>query len=345
MKNVILYINQFFGGIGGEEEADFEPAIYEGTMGPGLALQAQLEDAQITHTIVCGDNFMASHRASALEKIQTFLEGIPFDLLLAGPAFQAGRYGTSCGEICRFIQETYGKPAITSMNEENPGVDAYRSEIYILRGGANAAKMRKDAKNMAAFANKILHDREILWADKEGYFPRGERRQFFVDQLPGDRAVEMLLAKLNGKPYQTEYRIETHEKVKPAAAINVSKSKIALVTTSGLVPADNPDHIPSASATVWGQYDISDLDAFRPGEFITVHGGYSGENANADPEVLLPLRTVKKFVREGKIGELEPYYFGTTGNCTAVDAAVNMAGGIIEKLKEDHVDGVIFTST
>ena len=35
---IIYYINQFFGGVGGEEKADQEPYIVEGTVGPTMAI-------------------------------------------------------------------------------------------------------------------------------------------------------------------------------------------------------------------------------------------------------------------------------------------------------------------
>ena len=33
---VVHYINQFFGGIGGEEKADHKPEVREGVVGPGM---------------------------------------------------------------------------------------------------------------------------------------------------------------------------------------------------------------------------------------------------------------------------------------------------------------------
>ena len=97
MKHVICYINQFFGGVGGEEKADQEPYIVEGTVGPTMAINGALKDAQVTHTIVCGDNFMGSRTDEAVERILQLLEGKQADLFIAGPAFQAGRYGVACG--------------------------------------------------------------------------------------------------------------------------------------------------------------------------------------------------------------------------------------------------------
>ena len=68
MKKAILYINQFFGQIGGEDKADFEPQIREGKVGPALEYAKTL-DAQITHTIICGDNYMGSHTQDAVDAV------------------------------------------------------------------------------------------------------------------------------------------------------------------------------------------------------------------------------------------------------------------------------------
>ena len=40
---VVHYINQFFAGIGGEDQADVGPGVVEGPKGPGLVLQKVLE--------------------------------------------------------------------------------------------------------------------------------------------------------------------------------------------------------------------------------------------------------------------------------------------------------------
>ena len=53
-----MYTNQFFGQIGGEDKADFAPVIKEGLVGPAMELDKQI-DGEVTHTIICGDNFIA----------------------------------------------------------------------------------------------------------------------------------------------------------------------------------------------------------------------------------------------------------------------------------------------
>ena len=35
---IVHYLNQFFGGIGGEDKADFQPEVREEIIGPGMAL-------------------------------------------------------------------------------------------------------------------------------------------------------------------------------------------------------------------------------------------------------------------------------------------------------------------
>ena len=347
MKKAIHYINQFFGGVGGEDEADFEPVIKEGPVGPGSALQAELKGVEITHTVICGDNFMASHKDEAIKRITGFLAGAEFDLFLAGPAFRSGRYGVSCGEMCKFAHEVYGVPAVTSMHEENPGVDLYRENpFYILKGGDGAAKMRQDIAATAAFANKLIAGGEILWADAEGYFPRGIRKEVFVEKTAANRTVDMLLAKLSGEHFETEYKIEVRDRVIPSKPIaDLSKAKIALVSSGGLVPMGNPDRIPGGTATIWKRYDISKMDSIKSGEFYSVHCGINTDFVNADPEVLVPLSSLREFQRNGEVGEVHDYFYSTTGNLAALKDARRMGAEIAEALKSEGIDGAIFVST
>lgn len=267
MKKAILYINQFFGQIGGEEKADHAPEIREGQVGPAMEFAKSL-DAELTHTIICGDNFMGSNTEEALTIILGMLEDKEFDIFLAGPAFQAGRYGVACGTICKAVKEKFNVPVVTSMNVENPGVEMFKKEMYIMEGGNIAARMRKDVKAMVGLSNKILNGEDIGSAGEEKYFVRGIRHQTWLDDAKpaSERMVDMLLKKLNGQPFVSELPIPKLDRVPIAAAIKDLKSaKIALVTTGGIVPVDNPDRIQSASATRWGRYDVDGVEALKGG--------------------------------------------------------------------------------
>ena len=347
MKKAIMYVNQFFGQIGGEDKADFKPVIKCGLVGPAVELQKHL-DAEVTHTIICGDNFIGSNTEKAIEIIMGFLKDKEFDIFFAGPAFQAGRYGVACGQVCKAVKEKFNVPVITSMHIENPGVEMFKKDMYIFKGGHSAAKMKDDVKAMASFGNKLLKGEENLGADEEGYYARGIRHQVWRKDgvMAADRAVEMTIKKLNGKPYETELPMPKMDRVPIAPAIkDLSKAVIALVTSGGIVPIDNPDRIQSASATRWGRYNIEGIDDLKEGVYKTIHAGYDPAAADADPDVVVPLDVMRAYEKEGKIGKLHNYFYSTVGTGTTQGEAARMANEMIPYLKEDEVDAIILTST
>ena len=348
MKKAVLYINQFFAGVGGETEADFEPEIREGLVGPALELDKQLQNAEVTHTVICGDNFIGSNQEEAVKRILEGLEGIEFDIFFAGPAFQAGRYGSACGFICRAVREKFGVETVSSMHVENPGVLMFKKELYIAEGGHIAAKMRKDIKKMANIGDKLLAGETMLRAEAEEFFPRGIRHQFWPEEAKpaAIRAVEMLKKKLAGEEYQTELPIPKSDRVEIAKpVVDLSKARIALMNTGGIVPVDNPDKIQSASATRWGKYDISGMDRLESGVFKTIHAGFDPAAADADPNVIMPIDVMRAFEKEGKIGELYKDFYSTVGTGTTEAEARRMAQEIVVHMKEAQVDAVLMVST
>ena len=118
-----------------------------------------------------------------------------------------------------------------------------------------------------------------------------------------------------------------------------------MVTTGGIVPVDNPDRIQSASATRWGRYDISGVERLEEKVYKTIHAGFDPAAADADPNVVMPIDAMKAYLKEGKIGKLHDYFYSTVGTGTTQAEAARMGKEIVEKLKEDNVDGVIMTST
>lgn len=352
-KKVVCYLNQFFGGIGGEDTADYEPTIQEGQVGPAQAINAQLADAEVTHTVICGDNFMGSHTEEAIARILELLDGVEMDLFIAGPAFQAGRYGVSCGNACKAVKEKFGTEVLTSMHCENPGVDMFKKDMIIMDGANAAAKMRKDVKNMAVMANKLLSGEPLKGAKAEGYFPRGCRKEVFLEDVHENtvayRGVQMLIKKIKGEPYETELVIPAKDLVPIADPIaDLSKARIAIVTTGGIVPVDNPDRIQSASATRWGRYSIKGLDKLPnrwEGGHKVIHAGYDPAAGDNDPNICVPVDALRAYEKEGKIGKLDDYYYTTVGTGTTESEAARMASEMIPYFIEDGVDGVIMTST
>lgn len=346
MKNVILYLNQFYGGIGGEDKANIPPSIREGVVGPGMALNKALVGGQITHTIICGDDYMNEHGDEAIQAIHGFLKDLKFDLFIAGPAFFAGRYGVNCGRICKYVQDTFQVTSLTCMYEEAPGVEMYRKDVYILHGGNSAAAMRKDLPKVAKFANKLLRGEPILWADAEGYFARGIRSQVIRPdgKTSADRAVEMLIRKIRGESFESELPIELLEPVPvPPAIKDMSKASLAIISTGGVVPMGNPDRITTAGATKFGIYDLP-KKVMPAGEWETIHGGYDHKYANANPMTHIPVDALRKMEKEHIIGHLHPQYFSTVGNLTNLKDARRMANEIAQILHQNNIQAVILGS-
>ncbi len=77
----------------------------------------------------------------------------------------------------------------------------------------------------------------------------------------------------------------------------------------------------------------------------TAHGGYDPTYANQDPNRVLPVDVLKDLQKEGKIGELYPYYYTTVGNGTSVKNSKAYASEFAQTLVKDGVQAVILTST
>ena len=148
MIRIIHILNQFFAGIGGEEKADIAVAVADGTIGAARGLQTQLaERGQVTATLYFGDNYFHEHRDQALAAILAEVEKQKPDAIVAGPAFNAGRYGLACVEICQTVSEKLGLRCVTAMEPENPGVAVYRDyhndKVFLLPTAETASGMAR----------------------------------------------------------------------------------------------------------------------------------------------------------------------------------------------------------
>lgn len=343
---VIHYLNQFFGGIGGEEKADVGITVCEGPVGPGIGLQQALGDrGQIIATLIGGDNYFNTHMTAARTAVLEAVQKYQPDVLVAGPAFNAGRYGIACGEVCRVVAEELNLPAVTAMFPENPAVPLYHRHVYILPTSDSAATMRQVLPKLAEFACRLAVGETMGPADQEGYIPRGIRRVTLDAESAARRAVKMLKAKLRKEPYQTEVPVEVFDQTEPAGPVeNLSHATLAIVTTSGLVPRDNPDRFKNMNESRWKRYSIESLKALASGEWEPVHGGYDARFARENPNVVVPVDVLRQLEGEGIIGRLYPFYFVTVGVGTPVDACQRMGEEIADELHRANVSAAIFTS-
>jgi betaine reductase len=347
MIRVVHYVNQFFGGIGSEDKADIPPRLVEGAVGPGKALQAALGDlGEVAATVICGDNYFAENVERASGEVRELIRPYQAGLLVAGPAFNAGRYGIACGATCKMAQNELGIPAITGMYEENPGVDLYRRDVYIIQTGDSARGMVDAVGRMVKLARKLLNKEKIGRPVEEGYLPRGQLVNELADRTGAERVIDMLLCKVRGEPFESEVARPVYDRVKPAPPLkDIRSATIALVTDGGLVPKGNPDRIEMTTATRFGRYDIKNVDTLDPANYEVSHGGYDSTLVRQDPNRLVPVDAMRDLERKGAIGKLHDKFYSTTGLSSIVDIMKKVGQGIAESLKAEGVSGVILTST
>jgi betaine reductase len=339
----VHYLNQFFAGIGGEDEAGTPPTRFDGPVGPGRGLAASLDGIEIVATVACGDDYFAEHEDDATGRILELLQTESPALLVAGPAFGSGRYGYACAKVARAAADV-GIPAVAAMHEENPGIAATGGKVFVLPTAVNVAGMRDALPRLAALAGRVATGGELGPPAEEGYLPRGLRRNVHHAKPGAERAVELLLAKLAG---DTRSEVSgAQDRVPPPPPIpDMSQALIALVTEAGCVPQGNPDRLPSVRAQAWLRYSLSGETRMEPGRYESVHGGFDVALANEDPNRLVPLDTVSSLVDEGRIGRLHDCFYTTTGNGTPVATATTFGQEIAGELRDAGVQAVLLSGT
>ena len=344
---VAHYLNQFFGGLGGEEQAGSALQIRAEAVGPGKLLEQILGgDAQVVLTLICGDNYAVEQQEEFVGAVLKKIQDSKADVFVAGPCFLAGRYDMAAGALCAAVQSKLKIPVITAMARENPGVDLYRESLYIIDSGENAGKMREVLTRMLQFAGKLIDGQSIGSPNGEGYIPRGLIRDQFVEKNAGERLVDMALAKILGQPFESEIAPASFTPVPmPMPLGDLKKAKVMLITDGGLVPKGNPDRIQGSAATRWGLYQIHGHDDLRSEDYEISHGGYDPQFVRQDPDRLVPLDVMRQLEKEGVIGELCNEFISTSGLANPLSNTRRMGREMAEKVKNLGVDAVILTST
>ena len=344
---VLHFINQFFGGIGGEEYANMGVEVREEAVGPGRALQLALGDAgNVVATVIGGDNYMVERENEAAKAVGEAISRFEPDLVIAGPAFDAGRYGLACATVCVEAQ-SQGIPAVTSMHPENPGILTHRQQLLAVPTGIDVTEMRSIVDRMVKLALKVTSDQELGPAMDDDYIPRGFRKPTVRGKTGAEAAIDMVEALVTGTPFVSEvYRRDYDPIPAPPAIDDLSGVTVALISTGGLVPMGNPDHLEQGRTTEFaGRYDVSELKEFTITEWETIHTTQGNVPNETDTNYLMPLRSIRELESRGVIGSVYPYFFSTAGNGMAVKAATAIGEEIAQELTEAGVEAAMLVAT
>jgi glycine reductase complex component B subunit gamma len=343
---VVHYVNQFFGGIGGEDQAHVGVTTRAGAVGPGRALETALGGgARVEATLIGGDNFVNEHSDEASRAIAAELDRLEPDVLVAGPAFGSGRYGLACALACKVAQGR-GVPAITAMHPENPGASSARRDVYIVPTGASTTSMPAALAALAPLVRRLGRGETLGPAEVDGYLPRGARRIHDRGRPGYQRALDMLLDKLHGRRYRSEVPYAAPERVSPAPPIiDLARARIAMVTTGGLVRKGNPDKQVSANAVRYHRHAVAELESLSSGDWEAYHAGYFNHIVNSNPNYILPLSFLRDLERQGKVGRVHEHIYALPGVSTPVAVSAGHGRSIAADLKAGGVDGALLVAT
>jgi len=344
---IVHYINQFFAGDGGEEKSDQPVTSHEGPIGPGLLVDKILGGrGEVVGTIYCGDSLFAKEEERCTAEAISLIKGFSPDLVLSGPAFNAGRYGLACAAICLAAIEEVGVPAVTSMYPENPGVRACGKRVYVVPGGDTVADMEEAIENVLRLGLKLAQGEAIGNAEEEGYIPRGMRYNEISEVPTSQRAVDLVLKKIAGETYETELEVPRLEEIAPPAPItDLGKAVIAIVSEGGMVPVGNPDRLTGSRNKNWAKYSLAGKDSLPVGTFISIHGGFNTVFVNEDPDRMLAVDALRRLEREGEIAGLHDDFLSTCGNGGSFETMDGIGRAWAKEIKASDISGVVLPAT
>jgi len=283
---------------------------------------------------------------AVVDEIATLIERFAPDVVVAGPAFGAGRYGLACARVCVAVKERLGVPALAAMSADNAAVEVHRRDVLIVPTTPTALGMREALVALARLAPRLGRGEPLGPAAVEGYLPRGRRMNAHATASASERALAMLLARVDGRPFTSEVPLPRYERIAPPPPVaDPAHMRLAIVTESGLVPSGNPDRLEWVRASKWLRYDLAGRDDLARGGYEVAHGGYDAVFAVEDPDRLVPVDAVRELARRGEIGDVLDAYYVTCGNHGILAQMARHAREIAADLRRQHVDSVLLVAT
>lgn len=344
---VVHYLNQFFAGLGGEAANDTPFQAKDVPLGPGRALQQALgKDGVVVTTIFAGDDYFVSNQDACIEQVRLQLRKLKPDLVVAGPAFDAGRYGLACALVCKAAWEI-GIPSITGMHPDNAGIAPYKQQVLAAATGESPTEMVANLKTMARLGLKLARKQPLGPAHAEGYLPTSIRLPYVRHEIGAEAAANMLMARISGKPFVSEIPATQYDSVPiPPALQELRTTSVALITSAGIVPRGNPDQQSSSVPRRALVYDVSGKDRLTVDAWESVHSGFKGFIYNTvNPNYALPLPAAREAERRNLIKSIYPRIFTVVGGGCPVSDARRMGVQIAQELKREGVRAAILCST
>ena len=279
------------------------PELREGAVGPGTGFQRRLRAVRLRSSPLSSAATPTSTRTLRRKPRPRSLIGsrsnpMP-DLFIAGPAFNAGRYGYGLRHHLR-------RPSRMSWASPCSPVCTRRTPVPTCQGQGPTSSPPQTAPPACVRLPprwlKLAHEadaraRRSALPAEEGYIPNGIRMNFFEKERGSKRAVEMLLKKLADKPFTTEYPMPAFDRVAPNPAVkDLSKaSHRAVSPPAASCPRatpiiSSPPPLPTTAST-----DIEGVENLTPDTYETAHGGYDPVYANEDPDRVLPVDVMREF--------------------------------------------------
>lgn len=162
-KKIVLIMNHVQAGMGSDENAFLPPSGKKTVIGPGKILAPMFleQNAEISATLFCGDQYYLSHPEEVNKKFVGFVKKFAADAVLCGPAMQYPNFGEMCGKLTQCLQE-YGIPAAAAMSIENPSTEKFKEIIPIIKmpkkGGIG---LQTSFQNMALLVSQMARNEDI----------------------------------------------------------------------------------------------------------------------------------------------------------------------------------------
>ncbi len=156
-----------------------------------------------------------------------------------------------------------------------------------------------------------------------------------MSEIKGFAALERAAVRRNVPGF--DWRTFTTSSLRHRLTRPLSEATIGLISTSGARVADQPSF-----DVLSDEGDPSSRAIPRetpPGRLRFNHAGYDVRSAYADPDCVFPLRLLRRYAEEGRIGGVAAHAYSLMGYITQTDVLLGQTGpAIAAGLAADQVD-------